>query len=189
MLRATLLMLILVSLSACKTAAPELAEPPPSRRDGDLDGLIDRLDGCPARAETYNDYRDWDGCPDPNPSRVIMQGTQLALQEQVQFSQGKGALLPVSTPLLEDIYRHLSQKPSLVIRIEGHTDSQGRPQMNKALSELRAQAVRSWLVAKGIDGNRIKAVGMGSEVPLATNDTEQGRMQNRRVEIHVESGL
>lgn len=189
MARAHLPILLLLSLSACKTAAPELAEAPPSRRDGDLDGLIDRLDGCPARAETYNEYRDWDGCPDPNPSRVILQGSQLALKEQVQFSLGKGLLLQASTPLLEDIYRHLSEKPSLVIRIEGHTDSVGRPQANKTLSELRAQAVRSWLVAKGIDGARIKAVGMGAEVPLATNDTEYGRMQNRRVEIHVESGL
>jgi OOP family OmpA-OmpF porin len=66
--------------------------------------------------------------------------------------------------------------------VSGHTDNRGDPDRNQTLSEQRAQAVREYLVNHGIDGNRIEAVGYGDQRPVALNDTEEGRRQNRRIE-------
>ncbi len=64
----------------------------------------------------------------------------------------------------------------------GHTDNVGNPRRNQQLSEQRAQAIRQYLVDHGIDGGRIEAVGYGDTQPVASNDTEEGRQQNRRIE-------
>ena len=72
------------------------------------------------------------------------------------------------------------------VRIEGHTDSVGSAQVNKILSQQRAQAVAAWLIAHGIDKDRVTAQGMGKEHPLVPNDTDAGRAANRRVEFHIE---
>jgi outer membrane protein OmpA-like peptidoglycan-associated protein len=70
--------------------------------------------------------------------------------------------------------------------VEGHTDSQGRVQDNQELSLARAQSVRDYLVSRGIAADRISAHGLGSERPVATNKTAEGRADNRRVEIVVQ---
>ena len=68
------------------------------------------------------------------------------------------------------------------IRVSGHTDNVGNPRRNQALSEARARAVREYLVSHGIDGSRVEAVGFGDQRPVASNDTEEGRQENRRIE-------
>jgi outer membrane protein OmpA-like peptidoglycan-associated protein len=72
------------------------------------------------------------------------------------------------------------------IRIEGHTDSSGSSNANLALSQKRAEAVRDALVASGVEASRITVVGLGSERPVAANDTAEGRARNRRVDIILE---
>ena len=76
----------------------------------------------------------------------------------------------------------MTHRPSVRIRTAGHTDNVGNPARNLALSEERAEAVRAHLVAHGIDAGRVEAAGYGDEQPVASNDTEEGRTQNRRIE-------
>ena len=77
----------------------------------------------------------------------------------------------------------LRQYQDLGLRIEGHTDNTGDDASNKTLSQSRAEAVRDYLVEQGIDASRLEAVGLGEEQPVADNNTEEGRAQNRRVEL------
>lgn len=76
----------------------------------------------------------------------------------------------------------MTYKKSARIEISGRTDNVGNPKSNKVLSEKRAQACRDNLISKGIDGSRVEAVGYGDEQSIASNDTEEGRQKNRRIE-------
>lgn len=101
----------------------------------------------------------------------------------VQFDTGKATLRPESFPRLDGIAEYLKHKPSSRIQISGHTDDIGNPKANKLLSEQRARACRDYLmITHGIDGSRIEAVGYGSERPISSNGTPEGRQQNRRIE-------
>jgi OOP family OmpA-OmpF porin len=106
--------------------------------------------------------------------RVVLDG--------VYFDTGNAKLRPESFPRLENVLEYLVHKKSARIEISGHTDNVGPPKSNKDLSLRRAQVCRDYLVSKGIDGSRIVAVGNGEEKPIASNDTEEGRQQNRRIE-------
>lgn len=184
-----LLLLTLCLSSACRRA-PEVAfEPPPDRSDRDLDGLLDRQDDCPGKPETYNGNRDLDGCPDPDLRRVSVANGQLELKEQIKFAGGKAVILADSFPILEDVYGILTDRPTLKIRIEGHTDDKGNPVSNQKLSEARARAIQGWLVAKGLDASRLTAEGKGSSTPKVPNTSDEARALNRRVEFHMVAGL
>jgi len=100
----------------------------------------------------------------------------------VNFDTGKATIRPESFPRLDGVVEYMTHKKSASIEIAGHTDNKGIPKSNKTLSEKRAQACRDYLIGKGIDGSRIKAVGYGDERPIAPNTTEEGRAQNRRIE-------
>jgi outer membrane protein OmpA-like peptidoglycan-associated protein len=102
--------------------------------------------------------------------------------EGVTFSSGKAVISPESYPRLDAVVEYMTFKKSARIEISGHTDNLGNPKTNKALSEKRAQACRDYLVQKGIDGARIEAHGFGDERPIASNDNEEGRQLNRRIE-------
>ncbi|MBN2342953.1 MAG: OmpA family protein [Deltaproteobacteria bacterium] len=102
--------------------------------------------------------------------------------EGVEFDTAKATLRPSSYEHLEPVIEFLTYKPSAMIELSGHTDNEGKPKKNLKLSEDRANAVRDYLISKGIDGNRIIAVGYGQERPIASNDTEAGRQLNRRTE-------
>lgn len=101
----------------------------------------------------------------------------------ILFDTGSERIRPESTPTLLEIAAMLEEHPDLRIAIEGHTDSAGAAAANQALSERRAAAVREYLVDQGIDAGRLEWRGLGSSAPAASNDTPEGRQQNRRVEL------
>jgi outer membrane protein OmpA-like peptidoglycan-associated protein len=76
--------------------------------------------------------------------------------------------------------------PNVNVVITGHTDNVGSEKYNQNLSLRRAQSVKNWLVSKGIESNRMRTVGRGKLEPIASNDTEEGRLENRRIEFYVE---
>jgi len=110
---------------------------------------------------------------------------KIEIKEQIFFQTGKAVILQKSFPLLDEIANVLKQNPQMKIVIEGHTDNVGNPRSNKILSQKRAEAVRQYLISRGISGDRLTAIGYGSERPIAPNTTEEGRAKNRRVEFKI----
>ncbi len=105
--------------------------------------------------------------------------------ENVFFDTGKSSLRPESYKALNDLVEVLKLKPTMVIEIAGHTDSVGSSESNLKLSFNRANAVRTYLVSHGIAAERVTAQGYGDTQPVATNDTEEGRQQNRRTVVRI----
>jgi len=101
----------------------------------------------------------------------------------ILFDTAKATLQPASDEPLSQVLQMLQGDDSLKVMIEGHTDNVGSAPANQALSEKRAQAVRDWLISKGIAADRLLARGFGSSKPVADNSTEEGRAKNRRVEL------
>lgn len=154
--------------------------------DNDRDGLADAGDECPNEAETMNGFEDSDGCPDTDlPQTVYIENQQIKIKEQIHFETGKAIIKPESYGILNDVATVLATKPTIKLRIEGHTDNQGSEVYNLNLSKARAEAVREYLVKKGVAPDRLRAVGLGESTPLDSNDTESGRAVNRRVEFHI----
>ena len=100
----------------------------------------------------------------------------------VNFDTGKATIRPESFPRLDAVVEYMTYKKSSRIQISGHTDNQGNPKTNKSLSQKRAEACRDYLAARGVDKSRVEALGYGDERPIASNDTEEGRRLNRRIE-------
>jgi len=111
-------------------------------------------------------------------------GSKTALNN-LFFDSGKAELKPESATELERLAKLLADNPTIKIEISGHTDNTGDPAANKVLSEKRAQQVVNYLTDKGINKDRLSVKGYGSVQPLASNDTPEGRQQNRRTEIRV----
>jgi outer membrane protein OmpA-like peptidoglycan-associated protein len=114
-------------------------------------------------------------------------GTVITLSGQVLFVSGKADLLPPARDALAQVAKALidsgDEQP---ITIEGHSDSRGNEEQNQLLSKQRAEVVRGYLVTLGVKPERISAVGYGESRPMASNDTAEGRANNRRVEIVVQ---
>jgi outer membrane protein OmpA-like peptidoglycan-associated protein len=92
----------------------------------------------------------------------------------------------VSDDLLTEVRDVILQHPEIrVIEVQGHADDVGSAAVNQELSDARANAVMSWLVSRGIDKSRLVARGYGSTRPVASNQTEEGRQQNRRVQLVI----
>jgi len=101
----------------------------------------------------------------------------------VLFASGETTLQPEARQQLPDVVELLQGEPGKQVRIEGHTDSTGSTSANLRISEQRAEAVKNALVELGVDAGRIRAVGMGEDFPIASNDSAEGRSQNRRVDV------
>jgi OOP family OmpA-OmpF porin len=101
----------------------------------------------------------------------------------INFDTGKSTIKPESQPVIDQIVSLMKDNPNLKIGVEGHTDNVGDAKKNKILSEDRAKAVVSAIVNQGIDASRLSAAGFGQDKPIADNSTEEGRAQNRRVEL------
>lgn len=116
--------------------------------------------------------------------RPLAVGTTLAL-ENVRFTQGQTALLPSSFSALDRLLSLLQVNPRLSIELRGHTDNVGDPAKNMTLSEQRVEAVKAYLVGRGVAAKRISGVGLGGAQPAASNGQESTRRLNRRVEFRV----
>ena len=111
---------------------------------------------------------------------------EITVSERIQFETDKAVLLPQSKVVLGEVVRVLQQNPQIrLVEIGGHTDSTGDSGKNLLLSDQRAHSVRDFLISQGVDGNRLRARGYGDRVPVANNETEQGKLQNRRVEFRI----
>ena len=101
----------------------------------------------------------------------------------VLFASGQAQLVEGGRSSLEEVVDLLQTEPDKKIRVEGHTDSLGEAEANLQLSEQRAQAVREALISLGVSADRVTALGMGEDFPIASNEDEAGRAQNRRVDV------
>ena len=104
--------------------------------------------------------------------------------DEILFKSNEAEISQNSFQVLEDLARSLKKYPDVPVIVAGHTDTSGPEQGNQTLSQQRANAVREDLIFKGVDKNRVSAVGYGESRPLATNDTPEGRARNRRIEIN-----
>ena len=142
--------------------------------DADHDGIPDDRDACPNEPETINGNADDDGCPDPGDSLVALGASSIELHAPVDFAVGS-RLDPASLGVLGQAAATLRAHPELqLIRIEVHVPASGDAAADLALSQLRAEAVRSWLVQWGIAATRLQALGAGSD-----NDgsADEGRVE------------
>ncbi|MHB8260678.1 MAG: OmpA family protein [Bacteroidia bacterium] len=112
----------------------------------------------------------------------VQTGEKITLK--IAFQQGKSLLLAESFPELNKLTQYLFRHPNLVIRIDGHSDNSGSKLKNQKLSEQRARAVFEYLITHGVQ-NKIYYQGYGSSMPVADNNTDEGRAKNRRVEFEI----
>ena len=155
---------------------PMMAPPMPMQdegpADGDRDGVADAGDLCPDTAEGV--AVDALGCDDT--ARIVLRG--------VNFKTDSADLTDDSLAILDGVSETLSAHPDISVVVAGHTDSDGEDAYNKDLSQRRAQSVVNYLADHGVDRNNMIAKGYGEEQPIATNDTAEGKAQNRRVELN-----
>jgi outer membrane protein OmpA-like peptidoglycan-associated protein/opacity protein-like surface antigen len=154
--------------------------------DNDNDGISDLADDCPNEPETFNDYQDNDGCPDqkPKPPLSFQPGKRLIL-DNISFQSGKTFLTEKTMKELDKVIETLKIQPEIKIEIRGFTDSRGKASYNLNLSQLRAEAVRDYVINYGISFDRLKPIGYGEADPVATNKTAAGRVKNRRIEFYL----
>ncbi|MEO0383125.1 MAG: OmpA family protein [Pseudomonadota bacterium] len=130
------------------------------------------------------------GTLDP-PNIIFPQACQIQLRRllsgnSIRFETGSAAINALSNGLLDRMVRILQSCPNATVEIGGHTDAQGSDESNLALSQARAEAVSAYIADAGIPDNRLLAVGYGETDPVADNETEDGRAQNRRIEFTVQ---
>lgn len=118
------------------------------------------------------------------PLSPLSAGSIIALRN-IFFNTASYELLPASNAELDKLVKLLTANPTLRIELGGHTDNVGADAANLTLSDQRARSVREFVISKGIDATRITAKGYGETKPVATNDTEEGKAQNRRTEVTV----
>lgn len=180
--------------------------------DNDGDSVLDVTDNCPMEAEDPDGYKDEDGCPDvdndndkildvddecPNvagiesekgcPKKyegVEITQTRIEIKQKIFFAYNKAKIKKKSYRILATVAEVLTDNPDITVRVEGHTDSRGKDAYNKRLSTKRAKSVLEHLVKKGkISRSRLTSIGWGEEKPIDSNQTDEGRAANRRVEF------
>lgn len=152
----------------------------------DSDGILDQADKCPDQPETINGHQDEDGCPDKGKVIVVVKKEKIEILQKVHFATGKATILKKSFNLLDQVALTLKANPQIKnIRVDGHTDSMGREEYNRKLSQARAEAVLEYLTNKGVEANRMQAKGFGESNPIDSNKTARGREKNRRVEFTI----
>jgi cysteine-rich repeat protein len=157
--------------------------------DNDNDNILDVDDDCPKDKEILNGLDDSDGCPDDPYASVDRARGEIVIAENVYFETGTAVLKPASTRILDSVATLLVAYPSISkIEIAGHTDARGNPDDNLSLSQQRSEAVRDYLVKKGIDAGRLDPKGYGSSAPIVPDATsEADHALNRRVEFRIMS--
>lgn len=150
--------------------------------DKDDDDIPDQVDACPNEPESRNGFEDDDGCPDVVPDEFA---DLAGILKGINFDSDKDVIKSDSKPILDRAVEVLEKFPSVRIEISGHTDSRGDYEHNMDLSRRRSESVRNYLVEKGVDASRIETRGAGPNEPIDTNDTSEGRAENRRIEVKI----
>ncbi len=148
--------------------------------DTDGDGVLDKDDKCPNEAGTVAN----NGCPEVEPTVEKMKELN-EYARSILFETGKASFQKETDGVLKAMVAIFKEYPQANFAIEGHTDSQGSDRTNELLSDRRANAVMDYLVANGIDQDRLTAKGYGEDNPIASNKTAAGRKNNRRVEVKL----
>jgi OOP family OmpA-OmpF porin len=123
--------------------------------------------------------------PEP-PKRVELKQDKIQINEKVQFEYNSSKILEESHSLLDEVASVIKENDFIKkIQVEGHASSEGADDYNMRLSDARAKAVREYLVGAGVPADKLVAKGFGETKPIVSNDTEEGREQNRRVEFNI----
>ena len=174
--------------------------------DTDGDGIIDSKDKCPKQAG----LAEYEGCPDTDGDKIAdpvdkcpqtpgvpeEMGCPAKPKEEVmkkftgairgiQFDTNKATIRKQSFPTLDEAVQVMAEYPHITLIIEGHTDDRGSDEKNMKLSQARADSVKQYFVMKGIATDRLTALGYGETKPVATNKTNAGRQDNRRIEFKL----
>lgn len=180
--------------------------------DNDQDGLLDAADQCPLEAEDKDNFEDENGCPEPDNDKdgvfdgadacplvpgvpetkgcpkptIQIENGKLMILERVEFAVNKDVILESSEHILLEVKKTLEENADFKrVRIEGHTDDVGKDNKNLELSMRRARSVARWMLERGLAAQRFEAYGCGENRPLTSNDSEENRQTNRRVEFHI----
>lgn len=186
--------------------------------DNDLDRIIDAEDACPLDPEDPDGYQDEDGCPDPDndqdgvpdvqdecPNEIgsktrkplgcpidtlaLVTNCEVKITQQLHFAFNKATIQPISFPVLDAVADVLQKSPSIKLEVQGHTDNRGTADYNYGLSNRRADAVKQYLVSRGIPPERLTSQGYGFDHPIVPNDSDANRALNRRVQfVRTEGG-
>ena len=162
----------------CPTLKGPIANKGCPYQDTDNDGVLDKDDDCPNTPGTIANK----GCPEIE--KEVEEILKTAF-DNLEFETGKDIIKSVSIPSLTELAEVLQKKPEWGLQITGHTDNVGDDQKNMILSKKRAEAVRNFMISQGIDGTRLYVLYFGETMPIASNDTPEGRQKNRRVEMKI----
>lgn len=155
---------------AAPIVAPMAVVAIPTLSDDDHDGVENTLDKCPQTPQGYKVNST--GCP----KNVTL---------HINFPFASNVLPASSAKEVETLTAFLQESPASMVTIIGHTDNNGIDARNQPRSEARAKALGDKLISNGIDMNRIKTSGQGAKNPIASNATDAGRAQNRRIEVQI----
>jgi len=148
--------------------------------DDDKDEVVDIDDQCPLIPGDKTPPKI--GCP-KKPGLVVVTEKEIKITQQIHFAFDKAIIRPESYPVCDAVTDVLKKNPDIKLEIQGHTDDKGPPAYNKKLSQQRADAVRKYIVDKGIAPSRLTAMGYGMERPLVPNTSPVNRALNRRVQF------
>ena len=173
---------VLDEVDACPDAAGPAERKGCPLIDTDADGVADEADNCPKVPGVPENQ----GCPKDKRQLVVITRDKIFIKEKVYFDTGKSRIQPRSFSLLDQVAQILVEHPDVKrVVVEGHTDSRGKVETNRKLSQDRADAVKVYLVKKGVEVQRLESKGYGPDRSVADNGTAEGREQNRRVEFVI----
>lgn len=196
---------VMLGNAPAQTTKTTIVEQAP-QLDSDGDGVSDANDRCPntpegtevdsqgcAKVDGDDDNdgvaNSMDACPNSKPGAVVGKDgceVQVVIELQgVHFDFDKSTLKPESIVILDAAVKTMGEHGTIMVEVAGHTDSIASEEYNQKLSERRAKVVYDYLVSKGVSADRMTWKGYGELQPIATNDTEEGRAQNRRTELNV----
>jgi len=171
---------------ACPDEAGEPSDDPkkngcPKPKDTDGDGITDDLDACVNDPGPASDDPKKNGCP-----KVIVVAGEVKILERIEFDNNKATLRAVSNDVLKAVADTLKAHADIKrVQVQGHTDNRGARPYNQILSRNRAATVKQWLINAGIDASRLESAGFGQDKPIDTNETAEGRQNNRRVQFII----
>lgn len=162
----------------CPTLAGPIKNKGCPYQDTDNDGVLDKDDECPSTPGPVENK----GCPKID--KEVEEILKTAF-DNLEFETGKDIIKEVSIPSLTELAGVLKKKADWGLQIAGHTDNVGDDQKNMILSKKRAEAVKNFMISQGIDATRLNVLFFGETMPIASNDTPEGRQKNRRVEMKI----